>query len=68
MSLQICPKCDHLTIEFDIHQRVHRCLRMRCGWVNRTGRPFVEGEPKRTFAFSRVMEARVREEGRHESD
>lgn len=61
MSLQICPECHHLTIEFDPHQRVYRCLNKRCGWVNR-GRPFVEGEPE-SFAFSRVMEARVREGG-----
>ena len=65
MNLRICPECHHLTIEFDLHQGVERCLNKQCGWVNRTGRPFVEGEPE-TFGFSRVMEARVkasREEG-----
>ena len=62
MNLQICPECHHLTVEFDTHQGVERCIFKQCGWVNRTGRPFVEGEPQ-SFEFSRIMEARVRAAG-----
>jgi len=58
MNLQICPECHCLTIEFDPHQGLERCLNRRCGWVNRERRVLDE-EPK-SFQFSRVMEARVK--------
>jgi len=59
MRLKICPECHRLSVEFDPHQRVERCLNRHCGWVNRTGHPLVEEDPE-SFEFSRIMEARVK--------
>jgi hypothetical protein len=56
--LKLCPKCRHLSVEFDPHQSAERCLNRHCGWVNRGGSLRV---PKaRSFKFSRTMEERVK--------
>lgn len=62
MSLQICPECHRLTIEFDPHQGLERCLNKGCGWVNRE-RCVLDEEPE-SFGFSRVMEAKVKADAR----
>jgi hypothetical protein len=54
--LKICPKCHNLSIEYDPHQKIDRCLNMQCGWVNRKGE---EVEPQ-SFRFSITMEERVK--------
>ncbi len=33
--LKVCPNCGRMTIEYDPHQGMERCLNRHCGWVNR---------------------------------
>lgn len=59
--LKLCPKCHRLSIEFDPHQNVERCLNRQCGWVNRDGLALLpETDKLQSFKFSRLMEKRVR--------
>jgi len=60
--LKLCPECHRLSVEFDPHQSVERCLNRQCGWVNRERRALTaENEKLESFEFSRTMEKRVRD-------
>jgi len=60
--LKVCPECRRLSVEFDPHQSVERCLSRQCGWVNREGKALTpESEKLASFRFSRTMEKRVRQ-------
>jgi len=56
--LKLCPECRHLSVEFDPHQRVERCLNRHCGWVNREAS--ATAAKAQSFKFSRTMERRVK--------
>ena len=59
--LKVCPECRRLSVEFDPHQSVERCLSRQCGWVNREGKALTpESEKLDSFKFSQTMERRVR--------
>ena len=59
--MSLCPKCSHLSVEFDRHQKVERCLNRKCDWVNRKGvTPSAESAKFPSFKFSRTMATRVR--------
>lgn len=40
--LQLCPQCKRLSIEYDPHHRIDKCLNKECGWVNRGRKPLGE--------------------------
>ena len=56
--LKVCPKCKCSLVEFDQHQRREHCLNNDCRWVNYSGVPIFEGEPRK-YKFSEVMVERV---------
>jgi hypothetical protein len=56
--LKICPKCKNLSIEYDPHQEVERCLIKQCGFVIR--QQCKEEVSPTSFKFSVTMESRVK--------
>lgn len=41
--LKVCPRCKGMTVEYDYHHRVEKCLNKECGWVNRDKEALPDG-------------------------
>ena len=67
--LKLCPQCKRLSVEYDFHHHVEKCLNKECSWVNRDkkqmGEPIDFAPPR--MKISENLEKRNHKKAAHEA-